>query len=475
MLNRKKKVKEPIAIACDPDQSGQAATRADSINEAGKQKKIIHYYFLFLFLFIASALHAQRILTVEEAVASALQKNYDIILSRNDSTIAAIDYSYKNAVFLPQLNATAGTLWNNNSQKQTLADGSHRDKSGLKSNNISSQLALNWTLFDGLKMFVLRDKAEQLLELGELEIKNQVVNTVATVLNNYYNIVRQKQQLRSIEEQMSIDSERVRLAQYRLDVGVGIKPDLLQSKIDLNAQKAAQLQQQALIEQLKEQLNQAMVVPQFTMYDVVDTITINTQISLGEVMNAAGKNPSLMMAKKNIDIANLTLKQTKADLYPTISFNSAYNFGRTTNQVVINNFSTLFNQVQGVNYGFTATIPILNNFNTRRLVKQAKWNVGYQGIVYENQKSITDLNVINAFQNYEQQKKALALEEENIVLARENLDIVFETYKLGAATLIQLKLAQNSLADAENRLIEARYNAKISETELMRLSGQLLH
>src|SRR6185369_8958352 len=165
---------------------------------------------------------------------------------------------------------------------------------------INSQVALNWTLFDGLKMFVLRDKAEQLLAFGELEIKNQIVNTVATVVNNYYNIVRQKQQLRSIEEQMSIDSERVRLAQYRLDVGVGIKPDLLQSKIDLNAQKAAQLQQQALIEQLKEQLNQAMAVPQFTMYDVVDTITINTGISLGDVLaNAEKNNPSLQVYKKS--------------------------------------------------------------------------------------------------------------------------------------------------------------------------------
>jgi outer membrane protein TolC len=402
------------------------------------------------------------------------KKNYDIILSRNDSTIAAIDYSYRNAVFIPRVNAAAGTVWNNNSQKQTLADGTKRDQSGLRSNNINSQVALNWTLFDGLKMFVLRDKAEQLLAFGELEIKNQIVNTVATVINNYYNIVRQKQQLRSIEEQMSIDSERVRLAQYRLDVGVGIKPDLLQSKIDLNAQKAAQLQQQALIEQLKEQLNQVMAAPQFSVYDVVDTITINTQISLGEVMNAAEKNPSMMMARKNIDIAHLTLKQTKADLYPTISFNSAYNFSRTTNQVVINNFSTLFNQVRGLNYGFTANIPILNNLNTRRLIKQAKWDVGYQNIIYENQKSLTDLSVINAFQNYEQQKKALALEEENILLARENLDIVFQTYKLGAATLLQLKLAQNSLADAENRLIEARYNAKLSETELMRLSGHLL-
>ena len=96
-----------------------------------------------------------------------------------------------------------------------MADGTKRQSSGLKSNNISSQLALNWTLFDGLKMFVTRDRLEQLLEFGELEIRNQVVNTVATVITNYYNIVRQKQQLRAIEEQMSIDSERVRLAQYR--------------------------------------------------------------------------------------------------------------------------------------------------------------------------------------------------------------------------------------------------------------------
>jgi len=428
----------------------------------------------FILLAISSSAQ-QRILTLEEAIANALQKNYDILLAKNDSAMAAIDYSYRNAAFVPRLNANLGTTWNNNNTKQTLSDGTKRESKGLKSNNINSQLALNWTLFDGLKMFATRDKAEQLLQLGEWEIRNQVMNTVADVINTYYNIVRQKQQLKAIEEQMSIDSERVRLAQYRLDIGVGIKPDLLQSKIDLNAQKAAQLQQQALIEQLKEQLNKALALPQFTMYDVSDTIMINTTISLGEVLgNAEKNNPSIQITKKSIDIANLSLKETKAELFPTVSFNSAYNFNRNKNQKVINSFSTLFNQTAGFNYGFTASIPILNNFNTRRLIRQAKWNIQYQGLVYENQRSVTALNVINAFQSYEQQKKALALEEENILLARENLDIVFQTYKLGAATLLQLKEAQNSLADADNRLIAARYNAKLSETELMRLSGQLV-
>jgi outer membrane protein TolC len=423
---------------------------------------------------MTSSASAQKVLTLEEAIANALQKNYDIILSRNDSTLAAIDYSYRDAVFLPQLNGTVTTLSNNNAQKQTLFDGTEKNKSGIKSNNITSQLALNWTLFDGMKMFIARTRAQQVLEFGELEIKDQVQNTVDTVINNYYNIVRQKQQLKAIEEQMSIDSERVRLAQYRLDVGVGIKPDLLQSKIDLNAQKALQLKQIGLIGLLKEQLNQAMAVPQFTMYDVVDTIVINKDISLGDILDAADKNPSVLMAQKNIDIAKSILKETKADYYPLISFNSAYNFTRTKNQTVINSFSLLFNQVHGYNYGFTATIPILNNFNTRRLVNRAKWDVNYQNIAYENQRSVTRLSVINAFQVYEEQKKELALQEENILLARENLDIVFQTYKLGAATLLQLKDAQNSLADADNNLIAARYNTKISETELLRLAGRLV-
>lgn len=449
-------------------------TYDDRRNEGGNQKKIFYYFLSLFFIFAGSSAAAQRVLTLEEAIANTLEKNYDIILSRNDSAVAAIDYSYRNAAFVPQLNGTIGTLWNNNAQNQTLSDGTKKNKSGLKSNNITSQLALNWTLFDGLKMFIARDRLEQSLEFGELEIKNQVINTVDTVINNYYNIVRQKQQLKAIEEQMSIDSERVRLAQYRLDVGVGIKPDLLQSKIDLNAQKALQLQQQALIDQLKEQLNQAIAFAPFTSYDVVDTIVINENISLAEVMNEAEKNPSMLMAQKNIDIAKLLLKETKADFFPKIAFNSAYNFSRTKNQTVINNFSLLFNQVNGFNYGLTATVPILNNFNTRRLVRQAKWSIDYQNIVYENQRSVTRLNVINVFRGYEQQKKELALEEENILLARENLDIVFETYKLGAATLLQLKEAQNSLADAENSLIAARYNAKVSETVLLRLSGNLV-
>lgn len=436
---------------------------------------IMKRFLLPVFILITFSSAAQRVLTLEEAIATALQNNYDIRLSKNDSAVAALDYSFRNAVLYPRLNGSIGTTWNNNDGKQTLADGTKREQNNIKSHNLNAALNLNWTLFDGMKMFATRDKVAEFVRLGELGIKNQVVNTVANVINTYYNIVRQKQQLKAIEEQISLSQERVKLAQYKLDIGVGAKPDVLQSKVDNNSQKALQLEQQTLISQLKEQLNQAMNVTERTFYEVADSIPLNTTLSLGDIQNGLeAASPVLQMTRKSLDIAALTLKERKAERWPTVSFNSVYNFTRTNNQTVINPFSPLFNQSKGFNYGLTAAIPIFNNHLVKRQIKQAELDIQYQQVVLENQKSQLNLAVINAFLEYEQQKKALALEEENIILAKENVSIVFQVYKLNSTTLIQLKEAERSLNDAYTRLITARYNTKLAETELLRLKGDLV-
>lgn len=416
----------------------------------------------------------QRMLTLEEAIATALQNNYDIQLSKNDSMVAALDYSYRNAAFLPTLNGLASTTWNDNNQRQTLADGSKREQKSIKSHNSAASAQLNWTLFDGLKMFAIRDKAAEYIQLGSLGIKNQVVNSVASVISTYYNIVRQKQQLKAVEEQIALNEERVRLSQYKLDIGTGAKPDLLQSKVDLNEQKALKLEQLTLIEQLKEQLIQVMNVAPGLSFEISDSIPLNTTIGLGDIQEDLERsNPQLLIAQKNIDIARLTLRERKADRFPILSFNSAYNYSKTDNKKVINPFSPLFNQSNGLNYGFSATIPIFNRFTVKRQIKQAELDIQYQQLIFENQRSVLNLDIITAYKNYELQKKALTLEEENILLARENVDIVFQTYKLGAATLVQLREAQNSLETANNRLIAARYAMKLAETELLRLKGVL--
>ncbi len=425
-------------------------------------------------ILISSTVHSQKLLTLEEAIATALQNNYDIRLSKNDSAVAALDNSYRNAVFLPRLNGNLGSTWNRNNQKQEFANGTKRE-GDVKTNNLVSSLSLSWTLFDGGKMFVTRDKAEVLVKLGELGIKDQVINTVAVVINTYYNIVRQKQQLKAIEEQMSISQTRVDLSQRKLEIGVGAKPDVLQSQVDLNAQKSARFRQLTLIQQLKEILNQSMNVAAGIHYEVNDSIPINYKLTLGEIQhNLDNSNTVLQYLKKNIEIANLTVRERKAERFPILTFNSAFNLNRTNNDITLNPALPLFNRNRGYNFGLSASIPILNNRNTHRLIRQAELNVQYQQLIFDNQKSLLNLGVLNAFQDYELQKQTLELEESNILLARENVNIILESYRLGQATFLQLREAQKSLEDAYNRLIAARYNTKLAETELLRLKGELV-
>ena len=433
--------------------------------------------FSVLLLLLTSVFaHSQdRMLTLDEAIATALKNNFDIQLSKNDSAVAALNFSFRNAAFLPRVNGNLNTGWNNNAQRQKFADGTERELNDIKSNNYNAAVQLSWILFDGLKMFATRNKAEEFVRLGELAIKDRVVNTVAAVINNYYDIARQKQQLKAITEQMSLSQERAKLAQYKLDIGVGTKPDVLQSKVDNNAQRALQLVQVRLIAQLKEQLSQIMNVSDNNGYDVSDTIPINQKISLGDIQSGIeNSNPLMLIAKKNIDIAHFTLKERKAERWPVLTLNSGYSYARNNNKATVNPFQPLFSRNIGRNLGFTASIPILNNFNNKRLIKQAQLDIQYQQLFYDNQKSNLNLAVVNAFLNYEQQKKALALEEENILLAKENVSIVFQVYKLNSNTLIQLKEAEKSLQDAQTRLITARYTTKLAETELLRLKGELI-
>ena len=437
--------------------------------------KLLRYCIAYCIVFTSVNLYAQEILTPEDAVAAALQNNYQIRLSKNDSILYAINNSYARAAFLPRVNANGSYIFNNNNQKQKLSDGSNKGGNGIKSNNLNGSLALNWVLFDGFKMFATRDKLKEYLLLGDLTIKNQVTEIIAEVIKTYYNIVRQKQQLKAVEEQMILNRERLRLAEIKLEVGLGIKPDVLQAKLDLNAQVATQLNQQTAIAQLKGTLNELMAINKGVDYEVLDTIPVDTTLTLDGVKeNIADSSPALLLAKKNIDVANIALREVRAQKLPTLSFTSAYNFSQTNNSTVINTFSPLYNQNKGFNYGLTASIPIFNNYTAKRNLQLAQADINNRTLLLESQVSQINTTVENTFRTYQLQKQELALEDSNIILAKENVFIAYERYKQGVTTFIELREAQKSLSDTYDRLIAARYNLKVAETELKKIRGELL-
>jgi len=428
-----------------------------------------------LFSVLTSATAQEQAVTLEQVIALALEKNYDIRVFKNLATSAATDDKLSVGAFFPLINANGSRTWNNIDQKQELANGDEVERNGIKTNNISGSIQLSWLLFDGARMFATRERLAQIEAQGELNVKDQMINTIAQVVTNYYNIVRQKQQLNAIREQMGVSEERVRLADRRLQVGTGAKPELLQAKVDLNSQRTAVLVQEAIILQLKDQLNGLVSMQLPPVYDVSDSIIINLELKQEEIStNIENTNFSLLSSKKNLEIASLSLRERKGERYPFLNFNSSYNYSKFENTVAINPFTPLFNQNIGYNYGFSLNFPVMNGFINRRNIQQARITMDRQMLLYEQSKINVDVGVKNAYANYDNAKKVLLIEEDNILLAKENLYITLESFKRGANTFIELRTAQQSLADAYNRLINARYLAKIAETELLRLNGSLL-
>jgi outer membrane protein len=430
---------------------------------------------LVLFLLVSQVVIAQEEVSLEQVISLALEKNYDVQIVKKISEAAETDKDYAWGAFLPQINATAARVWNNNDQDLRFQDATRNNSGKAESNNTTASVQLVWTLFDGTRMFATRERIGVLAEQGELAVKDQMVNTIASAITGYYDIVRQKQQLKAIQEQMSVSEERVKLAERKLQVGTGIKPELLQARVDFNAQRTQVLQQESTIAQLKQQLNALVGMQLPSVYEVTDTILIDLGLKPEEITtNIENTNFTLRAARENVRIANLFLRERRAEYLPFFNFNAAYNYSELDNTKLLNPFGTIFSQSTGYTYGFSVNFPILTGLNTRRLNQQAKIEISRQTLLYSQLRTNIDVGLKNAYVNYDNAKKILLIEEETIGLAKENVFIALESFKRGVTTFIELRTAQQSLADAYNRLINARFNAKVAETELLRLSGGLL-
>lgn len=438
-----------------------------------KHSLIVSLFFLVFFSQQAAA--QDVVITLEEVIGLAIEQNYDVRVATTFSQSAQVDDKYSVGALIPTINATGSRTWNVNNQRQILRNDSLVERNGVRTNNMSGALQANWLIFDGGRMFATRERLEQLAEQGVINVKDQMVQTISQVILNYFNVVRQKQQLAAIREQVILSEERVRLADRRLAVGTGAKPELLQAKVDLNAQRTAAITQETTIAQLKDQLNGLVNRRLPVVFDVADTIIIDLNIEEGDVQSKTETNNyTLQSFRKNVDIAEISVRERKGERYPFINLIGAYNFSRTENEVVINNFTPLFNRNSGFNYGLTFSLPIVNGFINRRNIEQARITFDRSRLLYDQAKLNIDIGVKNAYVAYENAKKILLIEEENIGLAKENIYIALESFKRSANTFIEVRTAQQSLADAYNRLINARYLAKVAETELLRLSGQLL-
>ena len=428
------------------------------------------YYPLIALFLLALPLQAQEFLTVEDAVKTALENNYDIKISSNDLKIDQRNVALGNAGMLPTVAATA--VDNNGIQysKQTRNDGTINELNNARNNSLNYGVGLNWTIFDGLRMFARYDQLKELQKLGESELKLTILTKVSDVMTTYFDLVQQQQQLKALDTTIVISKERVTLAQNRFTIGKASKLEVLNAQVDLNTDETAMLRQKELYANTKIALNEILARDAAADFKVADTIVVDSKLALPELTTLAqAQNPQLQAQVINKRITELQLKQVKATRYPIISVNTGYNFAESQSSL---GFTTEASS-RGFSYGFNASLNLFDGLNQNRLEKVAKIQIENSEILIQQQNQALLTQLATAYQTYLTNIKLIELEQRNEEIAQENLQITLDKFKIGNITTIEVRTAQLNYVNAKVRNSDAQFQAKLSEISLKELAGNL--
>jgi len=425
---------------------------------------------LLLLLLCSPIVHSQNVLTLEDAVKIALENNYEIKIANNNLKIDKTNVASGNAGMLPKV--TASVTDNNAIQNlsQTRADGTVLTRDNAQNSSLNYGVGLDWTVFDGFKMFAKLDQLKELQKLGESQLKLAILTKISALNSTYFDLVQQQQQLAALDTTIVISNQRLALAQNRFTIGKASKLEVLNAQVDLNTDTVALLKQKELYANTKVVLNQILARDTKSEFNVIAAITVDSQLKLPELTALAEKqNPQVASQIINKRISELQLKQIKANRYPTLKVTTGYTFVDTRSDL---GFTTQ-SSARGLNYGFGASLNLFDGFAQNRNEKIAKIEIENAAIAIEQQNLALSSQLATAFQTYTTNIELIALEDKNQAIAKQNLTITLDKFRIGTITTLEFRTAQLNYINAKVRFSAAQFQAKLSEIALKELAGNL--
>ena len=420
----------------------------------------------------AVGLHAQQHHTLKSCLETGLEKNYSIRLVRNQEQISKNNATIANAGYLPTLDLSAkysGTV--DNTETKARATGETTTTDGVFDQTINAGLNLNWTLFDGFKIQANYSRLKELERQGETLTRIAIEDFIANMTAEYYNYIQQQIRLKNFRYAMSLSKERLRIVEERYFVGNFSRLDLQQARVDYNADRAQYMKQQESVKSSLIRLNELMANEDMTQTIAINDsiIDLNTLLSFDELWQSTlANNASLLKSEQNKNLAALEMKTVKSRNFPYLKVNAGY--GYTLNKYDIS--STMQRDNLGLNFGVTMGFNLFDG-NRRREIKNARIAIENAQLQQDDMRQTLKADLNNLWQAYQNNIEMLELERENLISAIENHEIASERYMLGNLSGIEMREAQKSLLDAEERILSAEYDTKMCEISLLQLSGKI--
>lgn len=434
-------------------------------------KRIIYVAAASAFLSV-STVKAQHIYTLQDCLEEGLQNNYSLRITHNEEQISKNNATLGNAGYLPTLDFSAGYTGNlDNTESKARDTGVTTKNNGVYDQTVNVGLNLNWTIFDGFNISTTYKQLKELERQGETNTRIAIEDFIADLTAEYYNFIQQKIRLKNFRYAMSLSKERLRIVEASHLVGKFSGLDYQQAKVDFNADSAQYIKQQELLYSSRIQLNELMAYSNVNRNIVIkdSTIDVRTNLKFEELLNATlATNASLLKADQNMTLAQLDYKKVNSRNYPYLRLNTGY--GYTLNKYDINATSRRGNL--GFNAGVTVGINIFDG-NRRREKRNATLSFKNRQLERQDLELALRSDLSNLWQAYRNNLQLLNLERQNLVTAKDNHEIAMDSYLQGVISGFEVREAQKSLLDAEERILTAEYNTKLCEISLLQISGRI--
>jgi outer membrane protein TolC len=424
--------------------------------------------FLFILIFNGYALSAQQ-LTLSDAISIALKNNYQIQIEKNNLKISTINNNKGVAGALPFVSMNASDQESRVDVNQRLNSGTEISRSGAYANSLNANITGSITLYNGYKITATQQRLQALQQQSEQILNAQIQNTISGVMLRYYTVIREQHYVSTIEKSIELVNKQLELVQSRKKLGLSNDAELFQSQIDLNTRILELSTQQALVKQSQiELLNILEINPDSSMM-ISDSIFLNNDILLQDVLNSISKNPEITSLDHQIKINGLIEKEVASLRKPSLKLNTGYN--------LINNESTagqlLLNRSYGPFVSMGLTVPIYNGSACKRQQQTAAINTENAKLKKESSLNDQQAAATKTYQSYITSREQMKTQEQTLQLSKQLVDLTLKRYELNSATAVEVREAQKSYEDASFRMINLVYLAKLAEIELLRLSYQL--
>lgn len=410
---------------------------------------------------------AQPLLTVDEAVRVALVGSPEIRAARTEAAIGRANNTAGNAGLLPTLSLTGSGAQSRTSTEQELASGEEQHPDNGRTSSLASGVALGWTLYDGGGMFAARRRLAQLEAQGGARLRDQALQTVYAVVAAYYDVVRARQQLASVQEVVTLNRERVRILETGVAAGQTQRANLLQARIDLNVYEGNLVSQEAGVVSLHRSLNLLLGRDPGFPFAVTDSIPLPA--ALPDTARLFDRNPALESWRRQLAAAQAAQREAQALRLPKLSLDAGYTWqrnGNTDGEVRRRTSS----ETQA---GLSLAVPLYAGGNLERQDRVAALQVESARLALEIAERMTRLQAIEAAAQFQARRRMLELEEANAALARENLEIARQRLRAGQGTSLEFREAQETWVAAATRRINLRYDLALAEVRLRQLVGEL--